>query len=123
MGPRAPGARAKVPGWLIGSCADVHAWPVLLVIPGLYLLGRLALFGFRLVDGQPGLIASFRQSAVLTSGGVQPLIGLTVLLFLLNVLGACLLGVGLFVTIPPSALVMAHVYRQLMTIRLTFASR
>jgi len=59
------------------------------------------------------LIGSFRQSAALSSGATGQLSLLIVALLLLNVLGAAVLGLGLFATIPLSVLVMASVYRQL----------
>jgi len=85
----------------------------LLIVPGVYLAARFALFSFRLVDGDGDLVGSFRDSAALSRGVVGQLALLLVVLFLLNVLGACILGLGLFVTIPFSVLAMAAVYRQL----------
>ena len=85
----------------------------LLIVPGLYLASRLALFSFRLVDGAANLLGSFRDSAALTHGVLGQLALLLVALFLLNVLGACVLGLGLFITIPLSVLMLADVYRQL----------
>jgi hypothetical protein len=91
----------------------VVAGLALLVVPGFYLAARFAWFGFRLVDGESNLIGSFRQSAALSSGATGQLSLLIVALLLLNVLGAAVLGLGLFATIPLSVLVMASVYRQL----------
>jgi uncharacterized membrane protein len=85
----------------------------LLVVPGLYLASRFSLFAFCLVDDQPSLIDSFRHSAALSNGTLGQLALLSASLFLLNVLGACVLGLGLFVTIPLSVLMLAAVYRQL----------
>jgi hypothetical protein len=86
---------------------------VLLIVPGLYLASRLALFSFRLIDGEANLLGSFRASAALTHGVLAQLALLLVALFLLNVLGACVLGLGLFLTVPFSVLTLAAVYRQL----------
>ena len=85
----------------------------LLIVPGLYLAARFAFFGFRLADGKADLVGSFRESAALSQGHVGQLSLLVVVLFLLNVLGACILGLGLFLTVPFSVLTMAGVYRQL----------
>jgi hypothetical protein len=91
----------------------VAAGLVLLVVPGLYLGARYALFGFSLVSGEPGLARSFQRSAALRAGRTGSLLAILVGLLVFNVLGASLLGVGLFVTLPLSVLVMAAVYRQL----------
>ena len=88
---------------------------VLLVVPGIYMAARLAWFSLRLVDGEANLIGSFRQSAALSKGAMGQLSLLMVALFLLNVLGAAVLGLGLVVTVSLSVLVMAAVYRRLMT--------
>jgi uncharacterized membrane protein len=91
----------------------VVAGLALLVVPGIYLAARFALFSFRLVDGESNLVAAFRQSAALSKGALGQLSLLITALLLLNVLGAAVLGLGLFVTVPLSVLIMATVYRQL----------
>ena len=85
----------------------------LLVVPGIYLAARLGLFSFRLVEGESNLAAAFRQSAALSKGALGQLSLLITALLLLNVLGAAVLGLGLFVTVPLSALMVASLYRQL----------
>ena len=86
---------------------------VLLIVPGVYFGVRYALFGFCLAAGEANLIRSFRQSAILSNGARIKLSGIFAALLFLNVLGACLLGLGLLITIPLSALVATAVYRQL----------
>ena len=86
---------------------------VLFVVPGLYLGVRYALFGFCMVTCEADLIHSFPQSAILSAGTKTHLLAIFVSLLVLNVLGASLLGLGLFVTIPLSVLMMTAVYRQL----------
>ncbi len=88
----------------------------LLVVPGIYLGVRYALFGFCLVasgSGEAGLLRSFQESARLSAGSGWRLLALLAGLLALNALGASLLGLGLFVTIPLSVLVLAGAYRQL----------
>ncbi len=87
----------------------------LLVVPGLYLGARLALFSFRLADGEADLLASFRHGVAISRGVVGQLAALSLALLVLNVLGAGLMGLGLFVTVPLSVLLLASVYRQLDT--------
>lgn len=87
---------------------------VLLVIPGLYLGARYTFVGFCQLEGQESLRGSFAQSALLSTGNMAPLMAIIGSLLLFNVIGACLLGVGLLVTIPLSVLTMTAVYKQLM---------
>lgn len=86
---------------------------LLLVIPGVFLGVRYALFGFCMAAGETNLVRSFQQSAILSMGAKTDLLWILVALVVLNLLGASLLGVGLFITIPLSVLIMTAVYRQL----------
>jgi uncharacterized membrane protein len=86
---------------------------LLLVIPGVFLGVRYALFGFCMAAGETNLVRSFQQSAILSMGAKTDLLWILVALVVLNLLGASLLGVGLFITIPLSVLIMTAVYQQL----------
>ena len=88
---------------------------LLLVVPGIYLGVRYALFGFCLATGETNLIRSFQHSAILSTGSKTYLLWILVFLLVLNVLGASLLGIGLFITVPLSVLMMTTIYRQLNT--------
>ncbi len=88
---------------------------LLLVVPGVYFSVRYALFGFCMAAGETSLVRSFHQSASLSMGTKTYLLWILVILFVLNTAGACLLGLGLFITIPLSVLMMTAVYRQLST--------
>jgi uncharacterized membrane protein len=55
----------------------------------------------------------FRQSATLTAGTWMNLFRIFAALIMLNILGASLMGLGLFITLPVSALVTTALYRQL----------
>lgn len=104
------------PGFLAGQLlylAMVLAGLVLLIVPGLFLAARLALFGFPIAAGEGGVLRGFRLSADLTRGASGRLAGTLVILFGFNLLGAALLGIGLFVTVPLSVLMMASINRQL----------
>jgi hypothetical protein len=87
----------------------------LLVVPGVYLGVRYALVGVCMAAGEANLIRSFQRSAVLSRGTTTYLLAILVTLVVLNVLGASLLGLGLFITVPLSVLTMVAVYRQLST--------
>jgi hypothetical protein len=104
------------PGFLIGQLlylALVLAGLVILLVPGVFIAARFALFGFQNAAQDAGVIGSFKQSADLTRGATGRLAATLVTLFVFNLLGAALLGVGLFVTVPISVLMMASIDRQL----------
>lgn len=86
---------------------------LLLVVPGVYCGVRYALFGFCMAASKTSLVGSFQQSAILSTGTMTYLLRILVALFVLNTAGACLLGLGLFITVPLSVLMMTAVYRQL----------
>ena len=88
---------------------------LLLVVPGVYLSVRYGLFGFCMAASEKNLLRCFQQSAILTAGSRTRLFWIFVVLLFLNVLGAGLLGVGLFITVPLSALMVTAVFRQLTT--------
>jgi hypothetical protein len=90
---------------------------VLLIVPGVYLGARFGFLGLVLVTGEPDLMSSFRRSAALSAGVTLDLMVAFMSLFLLNVLGACLLGVGLFITVPVSVLMLVGLYRQLIEVQ------
>jgi hypothetical protein len=82
---------------------------LLLVVPGVYLGVRYALFGFCMAAGETNLVRSFQQSAILSTGEQGYLLRVLFVLFVLNVVGASLLGLGLFITVPVSLLMMTAV--------------
>jgi hypothetical protein len=84
-----------------------------LVVPGVYFGVRYAFFGFCMAAGESDLIMSFRQSAILSAGAWVNLLRVFAVLLLFNFLGASLLGLGLAITIPVSALLATAIYRQL----------
>jgi uncharacterized membrane protein len=86
---------------------------LLLVVPGVYLGVRYALFGFCFADGERNPLRCFQRSAILTKGATTGLLWILAALFVLNLLGASLLALGLFITVPLSVLIMTDVYRQL----------
>ncbi len=86
---------------------------VLLVVPGVYLGVRCALFGFCFAEGETSPLRCFRQSAIQSKGETMGLLRILAALLVLNLLGASLLALGLFITVPLSVLIMTDVYRQL----------
>lgn len=88
---------------------------LLLVVPGVYLGVRYALFAFCFANGETHPLRCFQQSAILSKGATTGLLRILAALFVLNLLGASLLALGLFITVPLSVLIMTDVYRQLTT--------
>lgn len=86
---------------------------LLLIVPGVYLGVRYIMFGFCLADGETNLARCFQQSAILSTGAKPYLLRILAVLLILNVLGASLLGLGLFITVPLSVLMLTAAYRQL----------
>lgn len=92
---------------------------LLLVVPGVYFSARYALFGFCMASGDAGLMCSFQRSADLSAGVTIHLFLILLALLVLNVLGASLLGLGLFITFPLTTLLLTAIYRQLSAAELT----
>ena len=88
---------------------------LLLVFPGVYLSVRYGLFGFFMAAGEANLMRTFQQSAILSVGAKTYLLWIFVALLVFNALGASLLGLGLFITVPLSVLMMTAIYRKLST--------
>lgn len=85
---------------------------VFLIVPGLYTGVRYAFAGFCLIEDELGLRESFGHSARLVEGNKFHLLTIIAALLIFNLIGACLLGIGLLVTVPLSTLVMVSIYRQ-----------
>lgn len=85
---------------------------VVFIVPGLYWGARYAFLGFCQVEGGKNMLLSFRESARLSTGKRIELLTILGSLLILNVVGACMLGIGLLITIPLSTLFMTAIYRQ-----------
>ena len=94
--------------------AIVLAGFVLLVVPGIILSVMLQYYSYFIIDKNMGPVESIKASAELTKGVRWKLFGFGLTLLLLNLSGALLLVVGLFVTIPVSLVAYAFVYRKLL---------
>ena len=65
--------------------------------------------------GETNVLRCFQQSAILAKSATFGLLRILAALLVLNLLGAGLLALGLFITVPLSVLVMTDIYRQLTT--------
>lgn len=86
---------------------------VLLIIPGIYLAIRLQFSTYLVVDKGMTFVDAIKKSWKMTEGQVWNLFLFTLLLILLNIAGALLILIGLFVTVPTSGIAAAYVYRKL----------
>jgi uncharacterized membrane protein len=86
----------------------------LCIVPGVILGLMWAFFGYVIVENPNiGPTDAMRRSAEITKGYRWQLLGLTILLFLINVVGAIALGIGLLFTYGISAVALAYTYKVL----------
>lgn len=88
---------------------------ICLIIPGLILAVKLQFFGYLIIDKDERAIDSLKRSFAMTKGLWGELFVFSFLLALINLVGLLCLGIGLFATIPTTALAIAYVYRKLVT--------
>jgi len=86
---------------------------ILLIVPGIIFALMFMFTIFIVIDREFGPIDSMKESRRLTYGHKWKLLGLSLLLVLINLLGLAALFVGLFVTVPISSLALTHAYRVL----------
>lgn len=86
---------------------------VLLVVPGIIIGIMLGFSLYIVVDKGSKPIDAMRESIELTKGHRWNLFLLGLALLGINIVGLCALLVGLFVTLPVSALAIVHAYRSL----------
>ena len=84
---------------------------MLLVVPGIYFAVRYALFAPVLATTHSSALQSLRKAAALSQGCWWLIFLFLLRLFLLNLLGAAFLGLGLLITVPVSVLATASLYR------------
>jgi uncharacterized membrane protein len=86
---------------------------ILLVIPGIIVILMFMFAKLLVIDRNLGPIEAMKESVRITKGHLWELLALYIVLFILNVIGAILLFVGLLVSIPVSALALVYAYRTL----------
>lgn len=94
--------------------ASVMIGTVLLIVPGIYIAVRFKFFPFIAVEHENASIEDLiKMTEKVTRGHFWPVLAFLLLATLLNILGALLLVVGLFVTVPVTLFATAHVYNKL----------
>jgi uncharacterized membrane protein len=92
----------------------VAAGLILFIIPGIIWAIKYQFFSYLIIDKNLGPLEAIKKSGEITSGNKGKLFWLGILFFLINVVGAICLLIGLFATIPTTMVAMAFVYRKLM---------
>ena len=84
---------------------------LLLIVPGIIALLFFMFSAFIVIDRELGPIEAMKESMRITEGHRWPLLGFVLILFLIVIIGALALGVGLLVAFPIATLAFAHAYR------------
>lgn len=87
---------------------------ILLIVPGIVFSIRLQFVAYLIVEKNLPPVDAVKKSWEMTRGNTWNLFFFGILLFLINVLGAIILLVGLFVTVPLTMLATTFVYRKLL---------
>ncbi len=98
-------------GFLFGVMVAIGY--VFLIIPGIILTLMFQFFSYAMIERGMGPLMALQYSMDITRGAKWQLFLFGLVVFGINMLGVLALGVGLFVTVPLSALAMVHVYSQL----------
>lgn len=86
---------------------------LLLIIPGIIWSIKFFFYDYLIIDENQGVMESLETSSLITRGAKWDLFVFSLLLGLINLAGAMLFIVGLFVTMPITMVAFAHAYRQL----------
>ena len=87
---------------------------ILFIIPGIIVSLIFMFYGYTIVQNpSTSPIDALKRSAEITKGHRWQLLGLTVLLLIINVIGAILCGIGLLFTYGITAIAVAHAYKSL----------
>ena len=87
---------------------------VLLIVPGIYIAVRYFFYPYVAVEHEDADLQSLvKMSYRLTNNHFWPVLAFIILTILLNILGAALLIVGLFVTVPVTMFATAYMYNRL----------
>ncbi|MEG6509853.1 hypothetical protein V6C03_12855 [Methyloligella sp. 2.7D] len=86
---------------------------ILFVIPGIILALMLMFALWFVIDRGLGPIEAMKASNEITRGHKWQLLGFLIVLWLINLVGALALGIGLLVTVPVTVLSIIEAYRRL----------
>ena len=86
---------------------------VFFIIPGIYLAIRFVFFEYLIVDKKMGIIESLKESWKITKGNFWGLLAFYLIAITINVLGALVFLLGLFVTLPVTIIAWTFIYKKL----------
>lgn len=87
---------------------------IALILPGIYLAVRLQFALYFIVENENTKpIEALKKSMAITKGMFWKLFGFLLVFILINIAGALLLGVGLFITLPVTTIAYTHLYKKL----------
>jgi len=86
---------------------------ILLIIPGIILMVMLQMYPYLIIDKNMGPLEALKRSREITKGSRVQLCVFGLILLLFNMAGLLCLVVGLFFTMPASAVAMAYIYDRL----------
>ena len=86
---------------------------LLFIVPGIYWAIKYCLYPFMVLDKGASGWDALKFSAQATYGYKWDLLGLFAALILLNIAGALLFGLGLFITIPLTWIAQAYLFKKL----------
>jgi uncharacterized membrane protein len=84
----------------------------LLVVPGIYLAARWVFYPFPLVSERMGVWDGFKRASDVSAGAIPGAAMLLGAVIVLNLVGACIVGLGLLVSIPMSMLMLTDAWKQ-----------
>lgn len=79
----------------------------------IYFIGVIFFAQYRLIDVGSDFPAAMKDSFGLGQGNRALLVKFAIVAFLLNFVGALLIGIGLLITLPVSSIALAHIYDKL----------
>ena len=83
-----------------------------LAVSAVYIVAHV-FYAHGIVDRGDGPLQALRRSRAITRGNRWSVFGLLILAAAMNTIGALLFGIGLIVSLPVSAVTLAHAYRAL----------
>ncbi|MEX0690156.1 MAG: hypothetical protein WD471_00580 [Candidatus Paceibacterota bacterium] len=86
---------------------------ILLIIPGIVWWVKYQFYGFAIVDKNMGPVEALKESGKITKGKKGQLLLFNIIAGIINLVGILFFTLGLFITIPITALALAFIYRHL----------
>lgn len=101
---------------MIGSILvslTVLAGFALLIVPGLVWWVTYSFYSYFIIEKGVGPVDAMKMSRKITVGERWHILGSFLIAILINLAGAIVIGIGLFVSVPVSMLMLVHIYKKL----------